>query len=125
MTWGLWSIFLAGLIPYFATAFAKWGFENFDNNNPRQWLANQTGYRARANAAQANSFESFPFYAAAILVATYVSAPVPLLNTLAIVYLLARVAFVLCYVADKPTLRTIFWIIGMLAIAGLFVISAI
>ena len=125
MTWGLWSIFLAGFIPYFATAFAKWGFENFDNNNPRQWLANQTGYRARANAAQANSFESFPFYAAAILVATYVSAPVPLLNTLAIVYLLARVAFVLCYVADKPTLRTIFWIIGMLAIAGLFVISAI
>jgi uncharacterized MAPEG superfamily protein len=92
MTWALWSIFVAGLLPYLATAFAKWGFENYDNNNPRQWSAQQTGFRARANAAQANCFESFPFYAAAVLVATYTKAAPTDVNLLAIIYLLARVS---------------------------------
>jgi uncharacterized MAPEG superfamily protein len=125
MTLGLWSIFFAGLLPYFATAFAKWGFENYDNNNPRQWLANQTGFRARANAAQANCFESFPFFAAAILVATYTKAPQVDINLLAITYLLARVSYIACYLLDKAALRSLCWLVGILAITGLFVISAI
>lgn len=125
MTLGLWSIFCAGLLPYFATAFAKWGFENYDNNNPRQWLANQTGFRARANAAQANCFESFPFFAAAILVATYTKAPQDDINLLAITYLLARISFIACYLLDKAGLRSLCWSVGVLAIIGLFVISAI
>ena len=125
MNLGLWSIFCAGLLPYFATAFAKWGFENYDNNNPRQWLANQTGFRARANAAQANCFESFPFFAAAILVATYTKAPQVDINLLAITYLLARVSYIACYLLDKASLRSLCWLVGMLSITGLFVISAI
>lgn len=125
MTWGLWSIFFAGLLPYIATAFAKWGFQQFDNNNPRQWLSQQTGFRARANAAQANSFESFPFYAAAILVATYTKAPQEDISLLAIIYLLARFLYIICYVIDKATLRSVCWLVGILAISGLFVISSL
>ena len=36
---------------------------------PRRWLEQQQGFRARANAAQANGFEAFPFFAAAVIVA--------------------------------------------------------
>ena len=44
-------VLIAGLLPYVGTMAAKWGFRRFDNNNPREWLAQQTGFRARANAA--------------------------------------------------------------------------
>ena len=37
--------------------------QGYDNHNPRAWLAQVTGFRARANAAQTNSFEAFPFFA--------------------------------------------------------------
>ena len=51
-------ILLMGLLPYVAAGIAKKGFDDYDNAMPRQWLAKQTGFRARANAAQANLFES-------------------------------------------------------------------
>ncbi len=54
-------VLIAGLLPYLGTMAAKWGFRRYDNHNPRQWLGEQTGFRARGNAAQANSFEAFPF----------------------------------------------------------------
>lgn len=44
MTWPLWSILVAGLLPYAGTAIAKWGFRRYDNHHPREWLAQQTGY---------------------------------------------------------------------------------
>jgi uncharacterized MAPEG superfamily protein len=50
-------VLLMGLFPYVAAGIAKKGFENFDNSMPRQWLAQQTGFRARANAAQATEVQ--------------------------------------------------------------------
>ena len=69
MDWALWCVLSAGLLPYLGTMFAKWGFKRFDNDDPRAWLASQTGFRARGNAAQANSFEAFPLIAAGVIVA--------------------------------------------------------
>lgn len=60
-------VILAILLPIIAAGIAKFGpteiavSDPYDNNQPRQWLAKQTGLRARANAAQANIFESLPF----------------------------------------------------------------
>jgi uncharacterized MAPEG superfamily protein len=123
MTISLWCVLFAGLLPYLGTAFAKWGFENFDNNNPRAWLANQTGFRARGNAAQANSFEAFPLFASGVIVATITQAPLTLVNTLAIIFVLSRIAFIICYVMDKASLRSVFWTIGIGCAVGLFIIS--
>ena len=57
---------------------------NKDNHDPRRWLANQTGWRARANAAQANSYEVLPFFIGLILgdvaIQTFWSAFASLLN---------------------------------------------
>ena len=123
MTLALWSVLIAGLLPYLATAAAKWGFKNFDNNNPRHWLAKQDGFRARGNAAQHNSFEAFPFFAAAVIIATLAKASPGALNTLAIVFIAARVGFLLCYLTDKATLRSIFWFIGIASVVAIFGIT--
>ena len=69
MTTAYWCVLIAGLLPYVATLTAKIGGEKFDNRDPREWLNRQSGHRQRANAAQLNSFEAFPLFAAAVVVA--------------------------------------------------------
>ena len=123
MSIALWSVLAAGLLPYLGTAAAKWGFKNFDNNNPRNWLAKQDGFRARGNAAQNNSFEAFPLFAAAVIIATFVKASPGTLNTLAVIFIAARVGFLLCYLTDKATLRSIFWFIGIASVVAIFGIT--
>jgi uncharacterized MAPEG superfamily protein len=125
MTWAFWCILIAGLLPYLGAMFAKWGFKDFDNDYPRDWLAKQTGFRARANAAQANSFESFPLFASAVLVATYLQVPTTHIDSLATIYILARVAFLYCYLRNLATYRTIAWVIGLLSVCGLFVAAGL
>ena len=124
MTWGFWSILIAGLLPYVATVAAKWGAKNYDNHNPRAWLANQTGFRARGNSAQENSFEAFPLFAAGVLVASYVNASQNLIDVFATIFIISRALYILCYFIDKDKLRSTFWLVGFLSAIGLFVISA-
>jgi uncharacterized MAPEG superfamily protein len=113
-------VLIAGLLPIIAAGIAKFGFKDFDNSNPRQWLAKQTGFRARANAAQANTFESIPFFFAAIAIAAIAQAPQDRIDLLAVIYVLARIAFIVCYVADWPKLRTAVWTIALAAIIAIF-----
>jgi uncharacterized MAPEG superfamily protein len=99
---------------------AKWGFQNFDNHNPRQWLAQQTGFRARGNAAQVNSFEAFPLFAASVIIATLAQVDPARIDLYAFAFVAARVGFIVCYVADKASLRSLFWLVGLLSTVGLF-----
>src|ERR1700691_1260827 len=109
MTLAYWCVLIAGLLPLAATGIAKWGFRDFDNRNPRAWLAAQTGIRARANAAQANSFEAFPFFAAAVIIAQQVHAAQGRIDTLAAAFVLLRVIYLACYLADRASLRSLVW----------------
>jgi len=109
-----------GLFPYVAAGIAKKGFENFDNSMPRQWLAKQTGFRARANAAQANLFESLPLFFAAVIIASINNAPQTRIDLLALGFVAARIAFLICYLADWPTTRTIVWSIGLICVIAIF-----
>jgi uncharacterized MAPEG superfamily protein len=124
MTWALWCVLIAGLLPYLGTMAAKWGFDRFDNGQPREWLAKQTGFRARGNAAQANSFEAFPFFAAAVLTATMTKAPLATVDALATVFIVARILYIGCYITDRATLRSLCWLVGIICVVGLFVVSA-
>lgn len=74
MTIALWCVLVAGLLPYVATVIAKAGTD-FDNRNPRAWLARQQGYRHRASAASMNAFEALPLFAAAVLIAQVLRGP--------------------------------------------------
>jgi uncharacterized MAPEG superfamily protein len=109
-----------GLLPYVATGIAKKGWDGYDNGLPRQWLAKQTGFRARANAAQANLFESLPFFFAAVIIASIANAPQARIDILAVGFVLARIAYLICYVANWPTTRSIVWLIGIICVVSLF-----
>ncbi len=119
-------VILAGFLPIIAAGIAKFGptenasIDPYDNRQPREWLAKQTGLRARANAAQANTFESLPFFYAAIAIAMILQAPQARIDVLAIAYLLARVAYIACYVMDWANLRTLVWLIGFACTVALF-----
>jgi len=120
MTIAYWCVLFMGLFPYVATGIAKKGFEGYDNASPRQWLAKQTGFRARANAAQANLFESLPFFFAAVIIASIANAPQGRVDLLAIGFVLARIAYLVCYVADWPTTRSIVWLAGLACVVAIF-----
>jgi len=120
MTIAYFCVLIMGLLPYVAAGIAKKGFQGYNNSQPREWLAKQTGFRARANAAQANLFESLPFFFAAVIIASVAHAPQDRIDTLAIGFVIARVAYLACYVANWPTTRSIVWLIGIACVLGLF-----
>jgi len=120
MNWAYLSVLLAGVLPVVCAGIAKAGFKQFDNHNPRAWLAKQTGFRARANAAQANSLEAFPFFAAGVVLAVVSGVDSARIDLLSIGFLLARIAYIACYLADKATWRSIVWAIGFFCVLALF-----
>ena len=120
MTIAYWCVLFIGLFPYVATGIAKKGFEGYDNAAPRQWLARQTGFRARANAAQANLFESLPLFFAAVIIASLANAPQNRIDLLAIGFVVARIAYLVCYVANWPTTRSIVWLAGLACVVAIF-----
>ena len=120
MTIAYWCVLFMGLFPYIATGIAKKGFDGYDNGMPRQWLAKQTGFRARANAAQANLFESLTLFFAAVIIASIANAPQNRIDLLALGFVAARIAFLICYVANWPTIRSIVWTIGIACVVAMF-----
>jgi uncharacterized MAPEG superfamily protein len=113
-------VLFMGLLPYVAAGIAKKGFEQYDNSMPRQWLAKQTGFRARANAAQANLFESLPLFFAAVIIASFANAPQLRVDFLALGFVAARIAYLICYIANWPTVRSIVWLVGLVCVIALF-----
>jgi uncharacterized MAPEG superfamily protein len=120
MTIAYWCVLFMGLFPYVAAGIAKKGFEGYDNGMPRQWLAKQTGFRARANAAQANLFESLPLFFAAVVIASIADAPQNRVDLLALGFLLARMSYLVCYVANWPTARSCVWLAGLACVVAIF-----
>jgi len=115
---------IAGLLPYAATLTAKIGGAKFDNANPRDWLGGQSGFRRRANAAQLNSFEAFPLFAAAVIVAQMLGAPQARIDLLAMVFVAARIAYLGFYLADLATLRSLAWFVAIASAVAIFVSAA-
>ena len=92
----------------------------FDNHQPREWLARLEGWQARANAAQANSWEALPVFIAGLVVAHQHQAAQATVDMLALGFVAARLAFIGLYVADKASLRSVVWVAGLAACIALF-----
>ena len=127
MTLAYVCIVVACLLPIWAAGMAKSGSftvpksqGGYDNSHPREWLARQTGRRARANAAQANSFEALPLFIAAVLVAHQTGASQIVVDVLAVTFIVMRVLYVLCSVWDRPAARSITWTLAMVASLAIF-----
>ena len=120
MTIAFACVLFMGLLPYVAAGIAKKGFQNYDNSRPREWLAKQEGFRARANAAQANLFESLPLFFAAVIIASIAHAPQANLDLLSIAFVSTRIVYLICYVGNWPTARSIVWTCGIACIVAIF-----
>src|SRR6266853_3749453 len=101
------------------------GWRQFDNAKPRDPAFYQDPLRARALGAHLNGIETFPFFAAAVLLAEFRTSPQNLVNELAVLFLIVRVAYVLTYLGDRPTLRSILWNIGFAINVGIFFLPMI
>jgi uncharacterized MAPEG superfamily protein len=117
------SVLVAGTMPWVCAIIAKAGQRNYDNHNPREWLSHLTGYRARANAAQANCFEAFPLYAVGILLALYTEVPIDEIELYAGLFIAARVAYIAFYISDQDKFRSLAWVLGVGSCVALLVAS--
>ncbi|WP_338849627.1 MAPEG family protein [Massilia sp. W12] len=122
MPFACWAILIAGLLPVCTVALAK-AQRCYDNHDPRTWLERQQGWRRRADFAQRNHFEAFPFFAAAVLVALMYKLDGARIDQLAAVFLAARIAYTVCYLFDWALLRSLFWFVGYGCIIALFVMT--
>lgn len=116
------AVLIAGLLPIVCAGIAKWDAKNFDNHDPRAWMAKQEGRRARADAAQQNSFEAFPFFAIAVALALSLGANASVVAQWAWVFLAMRCLYIYCYVTDRATLRSLAWALGIAAVIRIYVL---
>ena len=122
LTIAYWCVFIACGLPYLAAWIAKAGsFGPRDNQHPRDWAARQSGWRARANSAQANSFEGLPFFIGAVLIAHQLGASQPRLDMLAVAYVVLRAIYIAMYIKGIGSARSAVWALAFLVnIAILF-----
>jgi len=127
MTIAFWCVLIAALLPMVWTGIAKMsggGFPASGNHNPRELLEALDGYRKRAHWAQLNSYEAFPPFAAAVIIAHFVHATQPSIDNLAMAFIVFRIFYGICYVKDWASLRSAVWGLGMASVIGLFVVAA-
>ncbi len=120
-------IIVAALLPIACAALAKSrGFGKrrreggYDNHDPRRWMSSLQGWQARANAAQANSFEALPLFIAGVLAAQQMQAPQDRIDLLAVGFIAIRLVYIAVYLADQATLRSVVWALGLGCSIGLF-----
>ena len=127
MTVAYWCVLVAVLLPYVCAYLAKArglgkraSAGGYDNADPRGWLAGQQGFSARANAAQANSFEALPFFIGAVVIAHQLGAPQTRLDILALLFVTLRIIYIARDVAGLPTARSAIWGLAFVANLAIF-----
>jgi uncharacterized MAPEG superfamily protein len=125
-----WCVFVAVLLPLVCAWLAKRGGfgkprreGGYDNHDPRAWMARQTDWHARANAAQANSFEALPFFMGAVIIAHQLRAGQTLLDILAFLFVMLRIFYIMMYVSDMPKARSMVWGAGFMVNIAIFFIG--
>lgn len=120
-----WCVFVAALLPYIWTSVAKAAGERYNNHDPRGWQATQSPRSLRAHAAHLNGFEAFPAFAAGVVLAQLAGVSPHLINELAVAFVVVRVLHGLFYVTDKPPLRSLMWLLGLVCALALIVLAAL
>ena len=120
MTFALWTILAAAVLPLLCTGAAKYGGPGYDNGTPRPSLDALQGWRARADWAHRNHYEAFGPFAAAVLTAHLVHAPQSGIDRLAAAFIALRVLYTLAYLMDWPSVRSAFWAGGFVCVVLLF-----
>ncbi|MBR1203394.1 MULTISPECIES: MAPEG family protein [unclassified Bradyrhizobium] len=126
MTIAEWCVFGTLLLSLLTIVSVKWaGIRGFDNSKPRDPDFYDDPIRSRALGAHQNGIEAFPFFAFAVLLAEFRVGPLRLIDELAVLFLIVRIAYVFTYIGNRPTLRSILWSIGFAINIAIFLLPAI
>jgi uncharacterized MAPEG superfamily protein len=92
----------------------------FDNKDPRRFLAGAEGAAKRAHNAQLNTFEALPGFFAGVLTATLLEADPNKLGGLAVAWLVLRLVYGACYMADYASARSLVWFAALGCVLAMF-----
>lgn len=113
-------VLIAAVLPALTMAVAKAASSGkrpseggFDNKNPRDWVAKQSGWKARAAAAQNNGFEALPLFVFAVLAAQFAGIDQARTDQLAMAFIAARLVYTGLYLANIAALRSVVWTVGL------------
>ena len=96
------------------------GAKQYDNAHPRDPAFYTPGLRARSQGAHFNGYESFPFFATAVILAEMRAATQNTVDVLAVAFVLIRIAYVLLYLTNHPTARALVWSLGLACNLAIF-----
>jgi uncharacterized MAPEG superfamily protein len=114
------------LLTYLVISPAKFaGRREFDNAYPRDPAFYTKGPRSRALGAHQNGMEAFPLFVAAVLVAEMHGSPQHTIDGLALAFLGARVAYAVCYLGDRPSLRSVIWTLAFVCNLVIFLLPVL
>lgn len=128
MTIAFWCVLIAICLPYICTSIAKFSSGQYGpraNRDPRAFLDSLEGLPKRAHSAQLNGFEALPAFAGAVIIAHLAGHAQPVTqDVLAVMYITARLLYIICYLADWAKLRSLVWLVSLAIIIAFFVVSA-
>src|SRR5476649_2954931 len=108
-------------MPLLLAGYAKFSSKGYDNSAPREFLEKLQGKSKRAHYAQLNSFEAFPVFAAAVIIAHLADVPQTHITILAVVFIIFRILYGISYILDRSNLRSTVWFGGFFCVLGLFI----
>jgi uncharacterized MAPEG superfamily protein len=117
MTIAIWCILVAQVLPYIAFSFVK----GVDPNQPRYQVGDLSGQSLRAYGAHLNGLETFPWFAAAVIVAHMVAGSSRIVDVLAVVYILLRIGHMTAYLTGRQPLRSAAFIVAQFVALAIFV----
>ncbi len=118
-----WCVLIAALMPLALAAYAKAGSRRRQPPSARHRGALSDAKR-RAYAAHENAFESFPFFAVAVIVALTLGASISTVNILAALFIVLRGMHAALYINDAASARSAVYTVGLLVNIAIFVLPA-
>jgi uncharacterized MAPEG superfamily protein len=127
MTTVLACLLIAVLIPYVLSGIGGYHkgrqLGKLDNNNPRAQAAQLTGAGARAVAAQQNAWEALAVFTASLAAAVFAGVEPGRVILPALIFVTARIAHAVCYLADLASARSSAFFVATLACVWIFVMA--
>ena len=122
MTIGYICLLICMLLPIFWAGVSKYGFNSikYDNESPRDHISLLSGKAKNAYNAEQNCYETFPPFAAAVIVAHQIGNDQSMIDLLCVVFLLSRISHGYFYITNRGSVRSIAFLIGLTANIWLF-----
>ncbi len=128
MTTPFWClVVIAGMpigLAFVGDYFRQTDLGSIDNSDPRGQAARLQGAGARAYAAQANAWEALPVFAIAVFLAHLTGGDPSRSAIASVVFVIARVAHAVCYIAGWSTLRSVSFLAAFGCCVWLVVIAS-